>query len=317
MKLFIIIISAAALIIFYGCDSASNADSPNLQIIQQEKDTIHVSTIDSGNNIDSNDSTESTNTIALFIEKIEDRFYENKIRVPYNRLNNRTAKHVFIYDDEFMAIDVNVDGISYLSIYECGFDDTLIRYVKVVPEMEMEGSFINYYNDPVHEFHFENDRLINIGFKDSENNKHTNPYLDIPEERKVHIEDSVMTIVDNFLRVDESTNHFSGNWNYLGNNDQYSFSTELNQSGSFVYGGYCAYTSNKYDCQNEDQGGSPCWVKGYSYTDTLYVFYKSCYADQQGNAMLYYQNDSLVWETVYAPDGSIVLDKGIIKEVAK
>ncbi len=245
-----------------------------------------------------------------FLELLYSRSQENQIRVPYERLNPRTAKHLFTYNDEFIGIDINVDGFTYKSIYSINNEDTIIRYVSVIPEIEMEGSFINYFDKPTLEYHFQNDELMKITCVNPNDSLFENPYKNLTNSELAYTADTLKLKLKNYFYVDSLKFNFEGDWKYIQNNDKYMFSTQLSRTGSFVSGSYCAYTLNQYDCENEQQGGDRCTVNGYVIQDTLFVNYHSCYAGKKGTAKLYFENDTLIWDNQYRPDGSLAIEIG-------
>ncbi len=248
--------------------------------------------------------------IERFLELMYARFQENQIRVPYEKLNQRTAKHLFTYNDEFIGIDINVDDFTYKGIYSINDEDTIIRYVSVIPEMEMEGSFINYNNKPTLEYYFQNDELTKVICVDPKDSLFDNPYKNMTNSELAYTADTIKLKLRKYFYVDSLKFNFEGDWKYIQNNDKYMFSAQLNSTGSFISGSYCAYTPNQYDCENEQQGGDRCTVNGYVIQDTLFVNYHSCYAGKKGNAKLYFENDTLIWYNQYRPDGSLAIEKG-------
>lgn len=253
--------------------------------------------------------TLSQTEIQDFLVQMGNNYAPNRVAVPYELLDEWTAKKVFTYADSFVGIDVNLDGITYTGIYELVNGDTLLRHVTSVPELEMEGSFINYENDPSFIYSFENGSLQQVDYIDPKDEQAMHPYEQSNALQLKVIGDSVRTFMNDLFLLNDQEVDYAGDWRYEDNDETYMFNISLQQMGDFVQGNYCAYTPNKFDCQNEEQGGDPCVVSGYVLNDTLYVGFFSCYAIREGTAKLFYQKDSLVWETLYNPENGLAPER--------
>ena len=212
--------------------------------------------------------------------------------------------------ENWFSIDVHDEGNTHTGIFEITNTDTLLHYVSIIPEVDGEGgSFVNYFDEPEYMYLFRDNQLVGIEYIDPKNLEASNPLDSLSEEEKIMLGDSIRRKLDGFFYLDSSQTNFGGQWNYPGNSDSYSFSTDLKQIGSFVYGDYCASTPTRHDCGVSEQGGAPCFVNGYVYSDTLHLWFESCYAGSSGAAKVYTQNDSLIWDAFYIPEGSLVPQK--------
>ena len=229
------------------------------------------------------------------------------VQLDYYTIKEGNDKHNFQYLNNWFSIDVNEEGKTYTGIYKVNNGDTLLQYVSIIPEIEMEGvRFINYDSEPGMVYNFEANWLERTEYFDPENDKAVNPMNQF-EERELNVfGDSIHRLMRDFFYLDTSSARFRGVWAYSENSEEYIFDLDLKQVGSFVSGSYCAYTANRVDCGVMQQGGDPCFVNGYVYADTLHLEYLSCYAGKRGTAELYFKEDTLVWNSKYKPEGSLV-----------
>lgn len=232
-----------------------------------------------------------------------------------NEIIKGKEKYEFKYFDNWFSIAVNDNGISYTGIYKLNQDDTLLQYASIVPEIYMEGTFINYEMEPEFEYYYKNKQLSHTKYYDPEDKEAINPFENLDEKEAGIVGDSIKRLIDNYLYLDSLNTTFSGAWKYSKGSDSYDFNVELKQIGNFVFGSYCAYTPTKHDCGNIEQGGPPCYIDGYVYSDTLYLKYFSCYAGESGLAELYIDNDTLNWHTKKSLESSLVIDE--IKFISK
>lgn len=231
----------------------------------------------------------------------------------YEAVAQGRAKHNFEYKDNFYSLDVNDDGITYLAVYEKTESGNVLHFVSITPESDGEGSsFINYDNEPYRDYFYEKNELQTVLLNTPEDGQSFNDLEGYDAEGVKALGDSIRDLMQGFFQLDSSTTQFGGSWNYLKNSEDYNFSLDLEQMGSFVRGEYCAYTQSKNDCGVPEQGGDPCFVNGYLQSDTLHLTFKSCYSGKTGTALLYLEGDSSVWKNLYNPEGSLAPSRAVL-----
>jgi len=304
MKLIIFIVGV--LLFLSSCNEDSSAvmkENRNLSLQDSEQNTEE----------EINGEIEETapiDSLSLYLDYLSAYASVSKLqgtRLDYYTIKGGNDKHYFEYLNNWFSIDVNQDGTTYTGIYKVDQNDTLLQYVSIIPEIEMEGgTFINYESEPWTEYYFENNELQRMEYYDPQNEKASNPMGELEKKELIKLGDSMHRLINNYFYLDTSSARFFGSWKYIENRREYSFDIDIEQIGSFVSGSYCAYTANRVDCGVMQQGGDPCFVNGYVYADTLYLDYLSCYAGKRGTAELYFKNDTLVWNSKYQPEGSLV-----------
>lgn len=294
------------LLAFTQCNNTSTSNEQTS--IQDISDTSEISNMENINNqIEQSDGVNFLNT---YLNKLYARQKLRGTRLNYQVFNNANYKHNFEYLDNWYSIDVNEEGVTYTGVYEIKGKDTLMHFVSIIPEIEMEGgNFINYESDPSFKYYYINNKLSHIKYENPKNKNAKNPLENLNEEKLKTIGDSIKNVIDKYFYLDSLSTNFNGNWEYFENNVDYSFKAKIRQIGSFVSGSYCAYTPIQFDCENTEQGGEPCYLNGYIYSDTLYLDFHSCYAGSSGNAKLYFSHDTLKWNTVYQVEGSLVPER--------
>lgn len=168
----------------------------------------------------------------------------------------------------------------------------------------MEGTFVNYENDPYDYYYFKNGRLVDFVRQDGNNTSNkTNLVEQLRADSVAILSNSLLREVSTLLFFNNKVTDFSGTWNHVKNTDDYQFSTQLQQVGEFVFGTYCGYTPTKYDCELDSQGGSPCFVTGKVENDTLRLEFRPCYTEGSGTAKLFFNEQEMVWQTTNHPEG--------------
>lgn len=259
------------------------------------------------------EETPSTQQEAAYMEF----YYQMGSRSPLQglRLSGETApkaydKLHFEYNEQWLSIDANKEGITYTAIYERNPKGRVLRFASIIPEIEMEaGTYVNYENESWYSYTFDKGQLDKIIYTDPANQQ--TEQVQINDADMPALGDSLKRLFNAFFQIDSSTSKYNAEWQFSGNNEEYSLHLRLDQIGSFVFGEYCAYTSNKNDCGTPEQGAAPCYVNAYVSADSLSVEFLSCYAMQKGNASAYLRNDSLLWKTHYAPEGSLMPEEAV------
>lgn len=228
-------------------------------------------------------------------------------------LSNRSEasnrdKYQFSHKDNWHSIQINEDEVTKTAIYEVTDNGTQLRYIALEPAIEIDGAFVNYYQKPAYKYYYQNNQLVSISYHNPKNQQATDPKGTLEDSTRLLLGDSLKNQLERYFHLDNSTLNVAGAWNHPESSMEYSFETNLQQRGNFIWGSYCAYTTSKHDCSNEEQGGDPCFVEGYVYGDTLHLKFHSCYAGTIGTARVYAHQDALIWKTIYAPRGSLTPD---------
>lgn len=251
--------------------------------------------------------TEQREMLAFYLAKF--RSYRQLQGSRLHETTDQIDKHYFEHLENWFSIDVNDDGVTYTGVFELTQDDTLTHYISIQPEIYMEGGYVNYYDEPGFEYHFQNNRLTQTMYHDPQNEAAENPLANLSAGELVSLGDSITQRVKTYFYLDTSQTNFNGVWDYPLNSLAFSFDIKLKQIGSFVYGSYCVETPEKYDCGSVEQQGEPCHLNGYRLADTLHLTFTSCLAQRDGHAKLYVENDTLHWNTVYQVEASMVPDQ--------
>lgn len=297
----ILSIALSALLILAAC----NDSVPNAVETEAASDALIAPDETYGEAMNEpNTETEQQEMLAFYLAKF--RSYRQLQGTRLNGTSDLVEKHHFEHLEDWYSIDVNDDGVTYTAVFEVNLADTITHFISIQPEIYMEGGYVNYYSEPGFEYYFESNRLARTVYLDPQNEAAENPSGKLDEDELHFLGDSLKQRVKSYFRLDTSRADFNGIWEYPLSNLAYSFDIELRQIESFVYGSYCAQTQPKYDCGSVEQRGEPCHLNGYILADTLHLEFTSCLTRRAGRAKLYFENDTLIWNTKYNPQEGLV-----------
>lgn len=307
------IVITSVLFVFGGCKNSSTEE--NRDVAMEDNSIVEAAGDkgDAGEKLTASDTignrTEKDTTLDSYLGKLNSNHKLQGVRLDfYSDLIKGKEKYNFEYLDKWFSIDVNDDGVTYTGVYELRQNDTLLHYVSVVPEIYMEGSFVNYEAKPWFEYCYKDNRLTKIKHHDPENEKTSIFSEKLDKKGLLTVGDSIKKLINDYWYLDSSRVRFDGVWAYPENSASYVFRVQLKQIGSFVYGNYCSFTPNKHDC-GDDEDCKDSYINGYVYSDTLHLEFFSCYARSAGTAKLYFSNDTLNWHTINRVENSLVPEK--------
>lgn len=302
---------------FTGCKNGSTEKSQAVTIeeesfaVAQSEEEAAATEESLAENDTITNQTKKDITLDVYLDKLNSNRKLQGVRLDfYSGFLNGKEKYNFEYVDNWFSIDVNDYGTTYTGVYELSQNDTLLHYVSIVPEIYMDGSFVNYEVRPWFEYYYKNNRLSQIKHHDPKDEKTSVLSEKLDKNEMLTIGDSIKKLIDSYLYLDSSSISFDGFWSYPENSSSYVFNVQLKQIGSFVYGYYCSFTPNRYDCGGDDEEDYKyCYVGGYIYSDTLHLDFFSCFARESGFAKLYFSSDTLNWHTKSLVKNSLVPGK--------